>query len=42
MQISDDTTPLRELRRNVVAAVAVFVAVGIGAVAFVTFFDWIH
>ena len=36
----DDNTPLSELRRNAVAAVAVFVVVGLGAFAFVALLDW--
>jgi hypothetical protein len=38
----DDPTPLSELRRNAIAAFAVFVAVGIGAVATVALLDWIN
>jgi hypothetical protein len=36
-----DRTTLRELRRNAIAAVAVFVVVGFGALAAVVLMDWI-
>jgi hypothetical protein len=42
MRPSDDATPLSELRRNFVAALAVFVVVGLGAVATVALLDWIN
>jgi hypothetical protein len=39
MPRSDDNTPLAELRRNVVAALAVFLVVGLGALVFVTLLE---
>ena len=41
MHRSDDRTPLVELKRNFLAALAVLGVVGIGAVAFVTLLDWL-
>jgi hypothetical protein len=35
MQRFEDTTPLAELRKNFLAALAVFVVVGLGAFAYV-------
>jgi hypothetical protein len=37
----EDSTPLRELRANIVAAAAVFVFVGFWACAVVALVDWI-
>jgi hypothetical protein len=36
----EDTTPLRELRRNAIAAFAVFTVVGFGAFCVVAFLNW--
>jgi hypothetical protein len=38
----DDSTPLAGLRRNFVAALAVFVVVGLGAFATMALLDWIN
>jgi hypothetical protein len=42
MRRFDDATPLSELRRNFVAALAVLSVVGLGAVATVTLLQWIN
>jgi hypothetical protein len=41
MRPSDDATPLAELRRNFVAALAVLGVVSLGAFAVVTLLDWL-
>jgi hypothetical protein len=41
MHRSDDRTTLGELRRNFVAAFAVFVVVGFGAFVVVALLDWL-